>query len=174
MAITVQAQPATLTWGNFVPQPTRPTDPNDGTLVDAFTAFNFNMPSRPPRTISGQFAMADPNTITITPNAQVFANVAQTQNLLSHEQFHYDVGIVTARAFARHLMRLRTPTIADLRIAIANTTRLHMQTRAGLLQSRYDKDTRHGTNQHAQRIWKRRMAACLANPRSSHIGGFWL
>jgi len=174
MAITIVANPASLAWVNFTPSATQIVDPNDGTLVDALTRFNFNLPPLPPRMVNGQFAMADPNVITITPNAQVFTGVLQTPALLSHEQFHYDVGIVTARALARELMALRAPNQAALATAVQNAARLHFTTRAGLLQRRYDLDTRHGTNAHYQRIWKDRMTSCLANPRSDQLGGFFL
>jgi hypothetical protein len=174
MAITVVANPTNLTWANFTPSANRIRDPNDGTLVDAFTRFHFDLPDRAPRAVDGQFAMADPNVITITPDAHVFTGVLQTAALLSHEQFHFDVGILTARAFARKLMSLRGPNLAALRTALQNAAQLHFQTRAGLLQRRYDLDTRHGTIAHTQKIWKDRMAACLANPRSEQLGGFWL
>ena len=174
MAITVVANPASLTFLNFTPSATRILDPGDGTLVDAFTRFNFNLPPLPPRTVAGKFAMADPNVITITPNAQIFTGVLQTPALLSHEQFHYDVGIVTARALASELMALRAPNLAALTTAVQNAARLHFTTRAGLLQRRYDLDSRHGTNAHFQKIWKDRMTSCLANPRSSQLGGFFL
>lgn len=174
MAITVVANPASLTWANFTPSASKIVDPNDGTLVDAVTRFNFNLPNRPPRTVAGQLAMADPNVITIMPNAQVFIGVIKTPALLSHEQFHYDVGIVTARSLARKLMKLRAPNQAALGTAVQNAAQLHFMTRARLLQRRYDLDTRHGTNAHYQKIWKDRMTACLANPRSDQLGGFWL
>lgn len=174
MAITVQATPLTLTWAHFVPVAARLVDPNDGSLVEAFTRFNFNMPNRPPRRVGGQLALADPLVITITPNAQVWRGVAQTAALLAHEQFHYDVGIVTGRALARHLMHLRAPSQAALQTAVADAARLHFTTRAGLLQRRYDLDSRHGTNAHYQQIWKSRMKTCLANPRSDQLGGFYL
>lgn len=174
MAITLQANPTTLTWKNFNPTPTRITDPADGTLVDAYTTFGYNIPNLPLRRINGQLALADPMVVTITPNARVWTGITQTVALLSHEQFHYDVGIVTGRALARHMMRLRAGDIPSLRNLLQNTVRLHFQTRAGLLQKRYDIDTRHGTNARYQRIWKNRMVNCLANPRSDQLGGFYL
>ncbi len=128
----------------------------------------------PPRTVDGQLALADPNIITITPNSQVFRGVNQTPALLSHEQFHYDVSVVIARALARKLMRIRSPNHGTLRVAIQSAADLHFMTRARLIQRRYDMDTRHGTNAHYQKIWKSRMTSCLANPRSDHLGGFWL
>jgi hypothetical protein len=174
MAITVVANPATLSWSNFLPVPAKIPDPNDGTLIDALTRFDFNMPSLPPRTIGRQLALADPLVITITPNSQVWTGVAQTAALLSHEQLHYDVGVVTGRALARELMHLRAPNLPSLLSAVQAAARLHFMTRAGLLQSRYDKDSRHGTNAHYQKIWKDRMTACLANPLADQLGGFFL
>jgi hypothetical protein len=174
MAITVTASPTTLTWSDFTPTPTRPLDPNDGKPVDALTTFNFNLPNLPPRTVGPHLAMADPNVITITPNAQVFNLFPQTPTLLSHEQFHYDVGVVIARAFAREITILRAANLAALQAALQAASQLHFTTRARLIQRRYDIDTRHGTNPHFQKIWKDRMTVCLAHPHSDHLGGFWL
>lgn len=174
MPITVTANPTALTWIHFLTAPARIIDPNDGTLVDAYTTFNYNMPDLPPRIVSGQLALADPLVITITPNARVWSGVAQTPALLSHEQLHYDVGIVTGRALARELMRMRAASVPALRTALQDAVRLHFETRARLIQRRYDLDTRHGTNAHYQSFWKSRMAACLADARSDHLAGFWL
>jgi len=163
-----------MTWANFTVVPNQIPDPNDGTLVDALTRFNFNFPDRPARTVGHEVALGDPNVITITPNAQVWSGVLQTPALLSHEQFHYDVGFVTARALARELTAMRAPNQAALRTAVGNAFQLHLFTRAKLLQNRYDKDTHHGTVAHYQKIWKDRMTACLADPRAHQLGGFWL
>ncbi|MCB1026028.1 MAG: hypothetical protein KDB79_16650 [Acidobacteria bacterium] len=174
MPITVQANPANLTWANFRVVPNKILDPADGTLQDSFTKFDYQMPDRPARRIDGKLAFADPLTITITPDAQVWSGVAQTAALLSHEQFHYDIGIVTARAFARELSRLRKDTEGELVLALRAAENLHFITRTGLLQKRYDLDTRHGTQAHYQKIWKDRMTVCLADPNATQIGGFWL
>ena len=174
MAITAFASPTTLTWSNFTPVSSRIRDPHDGTLVDALTEYQFFMPSRSPRRVDGQFAVADPLVILITPRAQVWTGVRQTAALLSHEQFHYDVGIVIARAAAKHLMALRAASASALASELAKASRLHFVTRNKLIQQRYDKDTQHGTNSRYQGIWKGRMRACVSNPRSDRIGGFYL
>jgi hypothetical protein len=107
MAITTVASPQNLSWDDFDVAPDRILDPGDGTLVDAFTRFDFDLPDLAARTMGREIALADPNVITITPNAQVFANELQTDELLSHEQLHYDVGIVRVRALARELTHQR-------------------------------------------------------------------
>jgi len=174
MAITAVVDPDDLSWDDFDVTPDRIRDPGDGTLVDAFTRFNFDFPDLPARKIGREFALSDPNVITISPNAQVFANVLQTDELLSHEQLHYDVGFVTARALARELTRMRAPNLAVLKATLRDTFNLHFKTRAGLIQHRYDKDTNHGTIAHYQKIWKDSMAGCLANERADHLLGWWL
>lgn len=174
MAITLVANPAQLNFGHFRPSATQMTDPNDGSTVDAITRFDFAMPQLPARRVGAFFAMADPNVITITPNCRIFTGVAQTPALLSHEQFHYDVGIVCGRALARELMALRANSEGALGLLLQRAATLHFTTRTRLLQRRYDIDSRHGTNAHFQKIWKDRMAVCLANPRSDQLGGFFL
>ncbi len=174
MAITVQANPATLTWANFTVVPNQIVDPADNTLVDAYTTFDYNIPNLPGRTVGGKRAFADPMTITITPRAHVWSGVVQTAALLAHEQWHYDIGLATARVFAKELSRLRKNTDAELVAEMQKLVQLHFMTRAGLLQKRYDIDTRHGTNAHFQRVWKDRMTVCLTNASSTQLGGFYL
>lgn len=174
MAITVSATPATLTWANFTVTPNQILDPADGTLVDAYTTFEYSIPNVSPVVNGGVFTIPDNLTIAITPRASVWSGVTQTAALLSHEQWHYDVATITGRAMCRELARLRGTSLADLRLKIQESIKLHFITRAGLLQKRYDLDTRHGTNAHYQKIWKDRMAATLANPNADTMGGFWL
>jgi len=171
MAITVEARPASLAWSDFTVLDTPNYDVNDGTSQGAVTQPNFALPDLPPRTVDGQLALADPNTITITPNARVYKAIRQTPKLLSHEQFHYDVGIIAARALARDLTSLRAGDLDSLKTAAIAAARLHFVTRARPIQSKYDVDTNHGDNQHYQKIWKDRMAKCLADPNCTEING---
>jgi hypothetical protein len=174
MAITVSASPGNLTWANFTVRPTQITDPADGTLVDAYTSFNYTFPNSSPVNNGGIFSIPDPYTISITPTAQVWSGIRQTPALLSHEQWHYDVATITGRALCRELARLTGTSLADLRAKIQAAVQLHFHKRTGILQTRYDLDTRHGTNAHYQKIWKDRMTATLANPNADTMGGFWL
>ncbi len=170
----MQASPASLAWSNYTVTPSRITDPGDGTLVDAYTTFDYNFPNSAPVNNAGVFTIPDPYNIAITPRAQVWSGVRQTTALLSHEQWHYDVATITGRALCRQLARLTGTSLADLRTKIQAAVQLHFHTRAGILQKRYDLDTSHGTNAHYQKIWKDRMTTTLANPAADTMGGFWL
>jgi hypothetical protein len=174
MKINVITVPQILTWHDFTPSSGRLIDPNDGSLIDALTAFNFNFPSLPPVVKNGVYSLSLPNNIIIGPSAQVWVGVSKTAKLLSHEQFHYDVGTATARALARQLAVLKANSVAKLGTMMREAFNLHFTKRAGLIQRRYDLDTRHGTNDYYQKIWKKRMDQCLADPKSTTIGGFYL
>lgn len=174
MPITVRANPVNLTWANFTVVPNKILDPADGTLVDAYTSFNFDIPNTPTRMVDGMHALGETFTITITPNARVWSGVQQTADLLSHEELHYHVGIVTARVLAKHLGALKAPNMPALATLFREAVDLHFKTRAGLIQKRYDKDTDHGVIQNFQRIWKDRMTAVMNNPKADQLGGFFL
>jgi hypothetical protein len=173
MSIAVRRNPERLTWADFISIPIV-IDPNDGTEQIAFTAFDFNIPDEPPRTIDGHLALAETFEIIITPRARVKIGGPQSPELLAHQQFYYDVGFVVARVVARELMSLRAGDERELAAAAWNTAQLHFIFRAGLIQRRYDLDTRHGTVRYDQQLWTWRMSTCLADPSSSQIGGFWL
>jgi hypothetical protein len=174
MAILVVATPWALTWADFIKTDTKPVD-SAGESFDAFTSFVWDVPGLTYSTgKDGQLFYTGLNVITVTPNAQIFKSSPQTAALLSHEQFHYDVGIVTARAFALQLMAMRAPNLRALQMAQDNAQQLHSKTRSALIQRHYDHETHHGTDAHYQKIWKDSMAACLANPRNLHLQGFLL
>lgn len=173
MPINVIANPATLTWGNFIPS-TIVIDPADGTNQLSYTNYLFKIQTVPTRIIDGRHAMAETFDITITPDAKIKWGTTRTDALLSHEQFHYDVGIVCARVLAVKLAALRAPGIPTLTFEFEEARELHMLTRPGIIQQHYDRDTSHGTNAHFQKVWKNAMTSCLANPKSTQILGLWL
>ena len=164
---------AKLTIGNFKKLPVV-IDPADGTVQDAYTAFSYDIPDIGSRMVGTQHALGVPNVISITPDASVRIGAVLTPALLAHEQFHYDVGFVVARALAHQLTIAREPTLAALKATFLKLFALHIDKRVGLIQRRYDLDTAHGTNAIYQKIWLDRMKACLANPKANQIGGFWL
>lgn len=174
MAITVEPTKINLSWSDFTVSEIQLWDQGDNSWADAYTTFQFNMTDVPPRTVDGMLALADPLTIKIAPKAAIWSQIRQTDALLSHEEWHYHVGIVVARAFARHIAALRARDAATLRTVFQEAYRLHFGTRIKLLQSRYDLDTGHGTNAQLQKLWKDRMTRCLANPGSDQIGGYYL
>lgn len=166
--------PATLAVIDYTPRAVL-VDPNDGTAIDAFTSFNFELlPDLPPELHNGRFRMPRSMSVSITPIALVHAGATLTPALLAHEQVHYDVGFVIARQLAREFNVIDSGTDPGLRARIAELIELHFHTRARLIQTRYDRESNHGLNPHFQRIWSHNMRNCVANPHASQIGGWML
>ncbi len=173
VVVTATRSITRLRIGDFVRLPVV-MDPADGTVQDAYTAFSFDIPDRGARITGTQYAMGIPNEIIIAPDAKLRIGATLTPALLAHEQFHYDVGFVAARALAHQLTIARAPSMAALIQTFRRLVDLHLGRRVALIQRRYDIDTQHGLNARYQRIWLDRMTACLANPSANQIGGFWL
>jgi hypothetical protein len=173
VVVTASRLPIKLKAGDFLQVPVV-MDPADGTVQDAYTAFEYEIFDKGARMVGTDYAFGVPNDIEVWPNAQVRIGVTLDAGLLAHEQFHYDVGFVVCRALAHQLTIARAPTIGGLVTQLNSLVNLHINKRVKLIQRRYDIDTQHGANAKYQRIWLDRMTACIANPTANQIGGFWL
>ena len=163
MAITVTPNPVNLQWSNFRSVPNLPNE-------DAHIDINFNVPNRSFRRVNGQFLMAETFPIGVSPDARVVRSASQTADLLSHEQGHYDLGILVAWAMANDFMQLQAANPAALGTAISTCFNLHKNTRMRLIQQKYDRDTNHSRNRPQQQRWDRMISQCLsARPRSTRV-----
>ncbi|MBK1722458.1 hypothetical protein [Thiocystis violacea] len=156
MAITVSPNPRTLQWSNFREVPSLPDE-------DAHIDINFSVPNRPFRSVDGRFRMAETFQIGISPVATVRRGASQTGALLSHEQGHYDIGILVGHAMARDFMALEAATVGELTTAITNCFNRHRQTLMAPIQHKYDLDTGHSQISAQQQRWDRLIRQCLAS-----------
>lgn len=176
--ITAFRNPTTLTFEDYEPRASI-IDPNDASISDAFTSFDFELlPNLPAERHNGRFRLSRSMSLSITPVALIRDDAAATDpgmpSLLSHEQLHYDVGFVIARQLARELNVIDAATERGLKDKLDELIELHFHTRARLIQTRYDREANHGANHHFQRLWKANMAKCLADPHAHQIGGWML
>ena len=163
MAITVAPNPVNLRWSHFSPVASLPGE-------DAHIDINFNIPNRPFRRVGGQFMMAETFQIGVSPVARVVRGASQTAELLSHEQGHYDLGILVAWAMARDFMQLQAASPGALATAITNCFNQHKNTRMRPIQQKYDRDTNHSRNRQQQQRWDRLISQCMsATPRCARI-----
>jgi Bacterial protein of unknown function (DUF922) len=168
MAITVSPNPTTLTWNNFRPVSSLPNE-------DAHINIGFNLPNRPFRRVDGVFRMAEDLELGVVPQARVVSRASKTDDLLSHEQGHYNIGILTAHAMARDFMALEAATQRALADAISAAFDLHRLTRMPALQEKYDDDTNHSRNATEQARWDGLISACMARtPTCSRLDGLAL
>lgn len=165
MSFTVNANPVHLTWSNFTVVGAT-TDNHD-----AYTRPQYNIPQAPIRRVNNRFMLAENTRINITPRAQVRRGATQSDELLAHEQIHYDLGILAGRVMAREMETLEAATPADLSLAFNNSFTLHKETRLGPIQLRYDLQTEHGTVSQQQQRWQSLINQCLADLNCSQVDG---
>ena len=130
------------------------------------------VPARfPRRIIDRKFHLPENLTIRINLVASVERTAQQTNELLAHEQLHYHVGVVCARALCCDLQGLTARSYSGLMHAYSKLNRLHLRTRAAVIQKAYDKQTNHGLIVDKQLEWEAAMAECLAQPSLTRLMG---
>jgi uncharacterized protein DUF922 len=162
MAITALANPARLEWRHFRDVSVLPG--SEWAHVDP----HFDIPNRPLRQVDGQFMLAETFQVTVTPIARARRGITRTPTLLAHEQGHYDLVLLAARAMARDLQTLRAPNRAALQTALQQCYTLHA-TRLGPIQEQYDSDTEHGVVVAQQQRWQLMIRACLDDRLCSEV-----
>jgi len=183
VAVQVTANPTSLAWSNYTPTDDQPTD-DDGNSVDAFTKFAFEIPVIRAhwvtqkvgfdRSKTGKLVSFDMNgayTLKITPSGlKVWKKIQQTADLLSHEQLHYDIGVIAAQELIKDLAALSAPSMAELGKAFNAAVDLHFKTRSKAVNVQYDDETKHGADAKKQKIWKDAMTACLNGTSTTIMG----
>ena len=116
-------------------------------------------------------------------NCQKLSGIQVSGQLLAHEQVHWDIFFIVARATARAIGAMSEATEATLRRKAdsAVTARLmDGSSNNGLLsvndsiQAAYESETVHGANMAAQILWQAQVTAALAAPTSDQLGRFSL
>jgi len=156
MSIRVIAHPTQLAWNLF-----RPVDSLPGT-EDAHTDINFILSKGNFRKVGDKLMLADKLTLTISPIVRVLKTANQTADLLSHEQGHYDIGILIGRAMARELETLSAASPKVLSAAASRSFDLHRLTRMPVVQDDYDTATKGSQDAAEQARWKGLIATALA------------
>jgi hypothetical protein len=166
MTITVTPKPARLTWKNFTRVGSIPGEPSD-----AQTDSQMKWPKFTPVKKGEKFRL--PNfTITVFVGAKgtvVLRTAKQTRELLDHEQGHYDLLILSARALARNLEAIEASSFDELVTLFEELTSKHQQ-RAADIGAEYDKQTSHSRDVVQQRRW-RSMIDDAATTKASKIDG---
>lgn len=163
MPITAVPNPATLSWGNFTKVESLPVN------EDAHIDMDYQVQNRPIRRVGGQFMLAETLEVRVRPRARVLKTANQTDDLLAHEQGHYDIGLLAGRALARDLAGLSAATPAELGTAANDAFTLHTRTRLKPIQEAYDGDTKHSADPTEQKRWAGLISAALAAAAATHV-----
>ena len=155
----------TLDWSNFTVRPESP--PNPGQIVVAARTDTQNSLVARPEGIPGakKFRLADTVQVVISLNASgtfqkswvaTTMSQAQRDDLLSHEQGHYDIHALLSRDFFLAVMELK-PNEYDnpggLTVDI-NAAQRATTDKSAAVQARYDTETGTGSKPTEQAQWK--------------------
>lgn len=127
-----------LTWEDYKAQP-----PVTRTAARTFVGFSFDVVSVDPITGIGQFLV---KSFFISDSSWVQPGLEHRDDLLEHEQLHFDLAELYARQI-RQLIQGKTPAEAK-QIYYAVLPQYRARQRA------YDHETRHGINEDIQLYWK--------------------
>jgi hypothetical protein len=86
----------------------------------------------------------------------------QSDDLLSHEQGHYDITGLMGRDLAEDLSRVTASSESALKREVERIAQ-HYRTQGQALQRQYDRETNHGQNRSEQDRWKQRIRDAINN-----------
>jgi hypothetical protein len=156
--ISVVAEPPRLSWSDF-----QTVDSLAGS-EDAHIGAEISFP-RPLRMEKVAEGYRLPSfTITVAPEpTRTLArrSAIRSEELLRHEQGHYDLVLLAARALARELTTLAASSATELSQRTQDCVAEHTE-RAARLSETYDRQTDHGRNAQAQARWSDRIGVARA------------
>ena len=165
--ITVRADPPVLTWSAF-----QSVD-SLADSEDAHIAAAMSFP-RPLRMESADGVHRLPAfTITVAPEAartRVRRSARRSAALLRHEQGHYDIVVLAARALGRELASTTASSASDLSRAVEDCVAKHTE-RAARSSEAYDRETDHGRSLSEQARWSASIVAALTAETAGELLG---
>jgi hypothetical protein len=109
------------------------------------------------------------NVFLISHNCSVLSSIVggtQSDELLKHEQGHFDIMALGAREFHEKVVKLKGTDSDDLNKKIDNL-KLSIGARADLADARYDSVTNHSINKAVQLIWNQKIETAKKNPKGT-------
>jgi hypothetical protein len=166
--IGVRADPLLLEWSLF--RPAESLSSSEDARIAA--EMSFPQPLRIERDDSGSYRLPE-FSVRVAPNRSqtlVRRSIQPSRELLRHEQGHYDLVVLAARALARELDAVRAGSPQEVAHLAEDLVAEHTR-RAERLSERYDDETSHGRELAAQSAWSANVAAALAAPAVASIAG---
>lgn len=156
MAIKVVPAPAVLTWNLFTPVDSLTNG------EDAHTDVNFGLAFANFKRTDGVYSLAD-TTLTVNPLVKVLKTANKTDDLLSHEQGHFNIGILVGRALGRELEGMSDKDPGKLKTAMTAAFDKHRLKLMPVVQKAYDDATEHSGNSGEQARWDTLISAALGS-----------
>lgn len=152
----------TVRWSEFTQRRSRPQGEEEDAYIEVRYGYSYSS-QRNQNAIAVSSAVV---TIAVQSRNSWSVTNQQTTDLLAHEQGHYDITAIGARAFYNELLTLSAASANDLRQAASDLNDRYQQ-QINSVNDRYDTQTDHSQNTLQQQQWSRAIAAEKQNPNSS-------
>ncbi len=107
--------------------------------------------------------------VSIIPVTLVYRKGANlTSLLLAHEQGHWDLAILGARAFTQDVELFQESTKKIIRDKVHQSYDLHLKN-IKIITNNYDLETDHGSILPKQQLWKKEISNCMSQPNMKKI-----
>ncbi len=148
-----------ISWSDFTPQSSRPHGSDEDAFTKSIYHHNYNY-ERNGNAVT--ISSADVTISMVTSQCWV-VSAQSTNDLLQHEQGHYDITALGAREFYNALLQLTAISVHALQTSIAH---LHSrcQQKINSANRRYDTQTAHSQNTTVQQTWNRQITTEKQNP----------
>ena len=139
----------TVKWNEFRVLNQRPSGETEDAYLKTRYDYNFDYAESP-----GQNCRVTSATVTIRVDRSESWVVRgqQSTSLLNHEQGHYNITALGARALYNQILHLTMPSCQGI-LSQVRILSDQIQRQIDRVNARYDQRTNHGTNASAQRTW---------------------
>ena len=151
-----------VSWSDFNPVLERPARQNEDAAINVRYNYNYQI-ERNRNAVS--IANADINIIMLFSACWAVSS-QMTNDLLRHEQGHYDITSLGAREFYHALLHLSAVSEHMLRTSISQLNQ-RVQLRINRANARYDGRTDHSRNTGVQQTWDQAITVALQSPAGS-------
>jgi hypothetical protein len=148
----------TISWGDFTQMPSRPSGETEDAFIKTGMPFKYDMKS------VGRAVMVENLEIdvAILSNSSWVVSSERTDELLKHEQGHFDIAALTAREFYDKAQLIKGKSSDDLTKKV-NALNAAIQAKRKLFNERYDKETDHHNKKDVQQSWDKKIDTAKKN-----------
>jgi hypothetical protein len=163
MIMAVNGSNFFVSWSDFTQKPVRPNGVNEDAQIHPEMAFsNFKLARKGKSVI---IADLDIDISLVAPDCWVVTK-QMTNDLLKHEQGHYDILAISAKEFYNSVKGLSASSVDELQKAVTKK-QAALAKSVALVDARYDAKTNHSQNVTEQKNWEKRIATELQKPDGS-------
>lgn len=152
----------TISWSDFNQLTSRPAGEKEDARIKTRMNLNYDMGGKGKATIASKVNM---DILIVKPDCWVVSSEMK-EDLLKHEQGHYNIQTLVAREFYEKVMALSASTDAKFKKEVRKLE-ANFQKVTDVVNKRYDKATDHSMNTSMQQTWDKKIDAAKKKPNGT-------